>query len=61
MYQCTQCLGTFNSDEVEKINCNGEIESFTEEEFEVNLQNPDWCVAIICEECRNDLEQDTEI
>lgn len=56
MYQCTQCLETFDANEVEKINCNGDIESFTDEEYEANLQNPDWCVAVICEECKQYFE-----
>lgn len=56
MYQCSYCLELLDIDEVKRVNCNGDVECFTDEEYELNIQNPDWCVDIVCEECEKDLD-----
>lgn len=61
LYQCSYCLDKFSTDEVKKVNCNGNIESFDDYEYENNCQNPDWCVDIVCEECEKDLGGDESI
>ena len=52
MYKCCVCEEEYNfSDEVERMNCNGDTECFIEHELETNGQNPDWCVHFICDIC----------
>lgn len=47
--KCTKCLEDFDADELIGYNVNGEVVSTTD--LETHIQNPDYCVEILCGEC----------
>ena len=51
MCKCSICGEEFISDEMVGVNCNGEHVSIDEQSLELNAQNPDYCVAKICNCC----------